>query len=650
MRHLGIRFLALAALAAIVPACGDGDDGAPGPAGPSAVVIHSLTANPPVVRPGEIPTLTASASDSAGGALTYAWSAASGILSSPTGNPVTWTAPGAVGSYLVNVTVSNGSGGSAAGSLSILVSVSPGGPILTSVNPNPARLGQTLRITGAGFGALQGTSSVSAGGGALGVVSWSDVEIQATVTVAATTGAVIATIAGVQSSPYYLDVLRWVAGNPDNVAVATGTGSQDTCQITTDGAGGAILAWQDSRSGTNDIYVQRVSSRGIPQWTADGVALCTATGSQQNCQIVSDGAGGAIVTWQDARSGTNDIYAQRVSSTGVPQWTADGVALCTAVGSQQACQVATDGAAGAIVAWQDFRGGADFDVYAQRVSSAGAPQWTGDGVALCTQAGSQQNVQITADGAGGAVVGWEDFRSAATFDIYAQGVSSTGVPQWAADGVALCTAAGNQTNCQITTDGAGGAILGWSDFRAGVSPDIYARLVSNLGVPQWTADGVRITLVAGPSTGAWFCQIAPDGAGGAILAWEDYRSIVQNDIYAQRVSNAGAPLWSASGVPVSFAESDQTSCQIAADGAGGAIIAWTDFRNLGGYDIYAQRVSSTGQGQWTHNGVAVSTPFNTQYALQIVGDGAGGAIIAWNDPRNGSTDIYAQGVDAAGRP
>jgi hypothetical protein len=46
-----------------------------------------------------------------------------------------------------------------------------------------------------------------------------------------------------------------------------------------------------------------------------------------------------------------------------------------------------------------------------------------------------------------------------------------GVPslwaQWITDGVPVCTAAGDQEVPQITTDGSGGAIFTWSDYRAG---------------------------------------------------------------------------------------------------------------------------------------------------------------------------------------
>jgi hypothetical protein len=58
----------------------------------------------------------------------------------------------------------------------------------------------------------------------------------------------------------------------------------------------------------------------VPQWTADGEALCTAELDQAFTSIASDGAGGAIVAWQDERTGIEtDIYAQHVGdpSTGI---------------------------------------------------------------------------------------------------------------------------------------------------------------------------------------------------------------------------------------------------------------------------------------------------------------------------------------------
>jgi NAD(P)-dependent dehydrogenase (short-subunit alcohol dehydrogenase family) len=121
--------------------------------------------------------------------------------------------------------------------------------------------------------------------------------------------------------------------------------------VTADGAGGAIVTWNDARVGisTSDIYAQRLNSFGAVQWALNGVALCTASNDQYTKAVVSDGAGGVIAAWWDLRSGGRDIYARRIDASGTPLWTADGVALCTAADEQSLPAIATDGAGGAIV-------------------------------------------------------------------------------------------------------------------------------------------------------------------------------------------------------------------------------------------------------------------------------------------------------------
>ena len=165
----------------------------------------------------------------------------------------------------------------------------------------------------------------------------------------------------------------WPTNPHVNVPLCTATGDQTYPQSVLDGAGGVIVTWQDDRSGDTyptDIYAQRISADGTPQWTADGVALCTATGFQQNPTIVSDGVGGAIVAWSDNRGPSTGIYAQRVTATGAVRWATNGVALCTAVGARWATPSVSDGAGGAIATWEDHRNG-KADIFAQRVGPAG---------------------------------------------------------------------------------------------------------------------------------------------------------------------------------------------------------------------------------------------------------------------------------------
>jgi hypothetical protein len=428
-----------------------------------------------------------------------------------------------------------------------------------------------------------------------------------------------------------------------NVPLCTANGEQALTGILSDGAGGAIVAWTDYRSGTNyDIYAQRISAAGAVQWPADGVALCTAAGNQSpSATLVSDGAGGAIVAWTDYRSGTADIYAQRISAAGAVQWTTNGVALCTATGNQVYPTIVSDGAGGAIATWEDIRSGTS-DIYVQRISAAGTTQWAANGVTLCTATGTQQSPTITSDGAGGAIVTWQDARSGAT-DIYAQRISASGTVQWTADGVALCTTASAQNYPTIIPDGASGAIVTWMDFRNGANYDIYAQRILAGGTVQWTANGVALCTATGEQ---WAPVIATDGAGGAIVTWRDLRS-GNYDIYAQRILAAGTVLWTANGLALCAATGDQMYPKIVSDGVGGAIVVWDDLRS-GGNDIYAQRVSATGAAQWVANGLALSTAIGNQQYPVIATDGAGGAIATWIDYRSANFDVYAQRVDRWG--
>ena len=60
-----------------------------------------------------------------------------------------------------------------------------------------------------------------------------------------------------------------------------------------------------------------VDNAGVVQWSTNGEPISTATNNQDYPVIVEAGAGGAIVAWSDVRSGSMDIYAQRIGSDGV---------------------------------------------------------------------------------------------------------------------------------------------------------------------------------------------------------------------------------------------------------------------------------------------------------------------------------------------
>jgi Secretion system C-terminal sorting domain len=423
--------------------------------------------------------------------------------------------------------------------------------------------------------------------------------------------------------------------------------------IVGDGAGGAFIAWSTETSDDN-VYAQHLDASGTATW-GSGITICDSTGDQINVQITADGAGGAIVVWEDNRPtefSTTGIYAQRVNSSGQVQWTAGGIDVSAPdlIGNQEA-QVLSDGSGGAFISWDGAFGG-----YAAHVNSAGARQWLDT---LYTQ--DITSDKIISDGAGGLIATWCDERPYyRTFDInnlediYAQRINAGGQELWGSGGVLVCGAPQLQTSPTLVTDGSNGAIICWSDFRNDTTILIYSQRVDGSGHRMWIngSDSNGVALCQSTETQD-YASAASDGAAGAIVTWDDDR----DNIYAQRISGAGALLWGSSAATVASSVNfaPQSYPELTSDGSGGAILAWEDNRNNGSdlTDVYAQRINSDGQAQWTANGVAVSTAKHEQANPTLVSNGNSGAIILWTDWRNYSNnnsggDLYVQLVSGGG--
>ena len=123
---------------------------------------------------------------------------------------------------------------------------------------------------------------------------------------------------------------QWPA---NGTGVCTFAGQQGSPSITLDWLGGAIVAWDDARFGNDDIYAQRINATGNAVWSTNGVAVCTAPGSQGAPIAVPDEGNGTIVIWSDGRNPNPGIYTQRMNSSGVPLWTTNGVRIANVVAS-----------------------------------------------------------------------------------------------------------------------------------------------------------------------------------------------------------------------------------------------------------------------------------------------------------------------------
>ena len=438
----------------------------------------------------------------------------------------------------------------------------------------------------------------------------------------------------------------------NGVPICASTDDQKFPVIASDDSGGAFIAWQDARYASDDIdiYAQRIDSYGQVKWATDGLFICWPSYNQISPEIIADGNGGAIIVWEDYRSGSSyDIYAQKMDGSGNKAWIHNGEVISDTTDDQEDPQLVGDGAGGAIIVWEDERyGSSDTDIFAQRINASGNTMWQANGVSITGASSVQIDPQITPDGFGGAVITWKSWiDSTSSWGIYAQRINSLGSVQWTVNGVSVCSDTTGQSDAQITGDGMGGAIITWVDLRNG-EYDLYAQRIDSSGTAYWPTNGVVICTTTGEQ---WPPQITSDGLGGAIITWRDDRwGTSDSEIYAQRIDADGNVLWPPNGLPICSADHNQGYPRLLADGPGDAIITWMDARVGYKIDIYAQRVDAFGNTLPPADGQAVSTSIKNKDFPHLISDGMGGAIITWQDQRNGKYDIYAQRVNFKAAP
>lgn len=401
------------------------------------------------------------------------------------------------------------------------------------------------------------------------------------------------------------------------VTDATGATSstKSNLAITDDGSGGVILVWQDARNTTgsnsnNDIYGQRIDADGNIIWTSNGIRVTVAdnnTSSKISPIVTRTSSSEVMVVFGDRRSGTVDLYAQKLAiSNGATQWLDDVALHGDQPNTQTVPDMLADGSGGAFIVWQDPRlATTNANIYAQRIDSDGNILWGSGGLAVCTAANQQLSPKMVSDGAGGFVVTWSDQRATvADGNIYAQRIDNSGSAQWTTDGILVCDYSGNQVNPNII-QGGGGFILAWSDQRAGVGQrDIFAQSIDNSGSLLWntaTDGGIAITQATGNqpnSSSQSGIQLISDGSNGAFIVWDDARtSSAQMDLYSQHIGNSGSidANWDPNGNAISLASNAQQGPVAVPDGSGNFIVSWRDGRSgTTNGEIYASKMRPTG--------------------------------------------------------
>lgn len=96
-------------------------------------------------------------------------------------------------------------------------------------------------------------------------------------------------------------------------------GNQFGQRIVYDQKNGVVLAWIDRRENNPDanLYIQKVDLNGKFVWDSTGVMISSSQNMQKSyLNLIPDGEGGAIAVFKGSSDKRNDIYGQKIFSTG----------------------------------------------------------------------------------------------------------------------------------------------------------------------------------------------------------------------------------------------------------------------------------------------------------------------------------------------
>ncbi|MFT3681834.1 MAG: hypothetical protein QM791_16295 [Ferruginibacter sp.] len=310
---------------------------------------------------------------------------------------------------------------------------------------------------------------------------------------------------------------QWTA---NGVQVCTSPGFRAAPGVLNDGGGGFVIYFGDTRNSNHlpgdiydntDIYAQRLNSSGALTWAAAGVPVSTnefnqipVFGSAANAGLISDGAGGSILIFEQYVLDDGDkvkLFAQRLNASGAKQWTANGVNLCNIDSSKYILKTVSDGANGAVTSWVDFRNGSsNFSVYARRVTGAGVASWTADGTNIInTTESADYSIDMTDDGSGNYIYTWAKNLETST-EVVAQKYNNNGLVEWGALPKPVCTnTVARAGTPNIVKSNSGSAIINWMDQRNGFLnyTDVYAAKILSSGTLAGAAVAGYVTVANG---------------------------------------------------------------------------------------------------------------------------------------------------------
>jgi hypothetical protein len=242
--------------------------------------------------------------------------------------------------------------------------------------------------------------------------------------------------------------------------------------------GDFVVAWQSlTQDGSdNGIFARRFSADGSPAAAEFQVNTYTS-GVQRFAAVAFDDQGDFVIAWQSANQdgAYNGIFAQRFSSAGSPAASEFQVNTYTMF-FQVRPALASDADGDFVVAWESYRDGSGYGIFAQRFDSSGVRSAAEFQVNAFTGS-HQRNPVVTMFVDGKFVVAWDSKSQddGAYYGVFGRRFNAAGVRQATEFQVNTYTTK-NQRLPDVRLTAAGDFVVAWqSTTQDGDTEGVFAQ-------------------------------------------------------------------------------------------------------------------------------------------------------------------------------
>lgn len=453
--------------------------------------------------------------------------------------------------------------------------------------------------------------------------------------------------------PIFLSA-QWSDNPNQNTIISNMAGEQNLPKIAVCPNENYYISWFSNESGNYNLRLQLLDEDG--NYLFDSEGLLVSDNEQMSWltdyDLKADSNNNAIITFQDIRTGSNNVFVYKISQDGEFIWGEEGLQLSNNEDFEASPQLTITNNDNAIAAW--IREGSEYlKIMIQKINAAGNLVWSNPLILESDDDENYNHPRICSSGPDNFILIW--FKETGPYwqpdkHIYAQKFDSDGNSLWEND-IPITTAGGIPIYIEpiIIDNNDNGVYVSWADDRE--IDNILHTYVQNIdsnGNILMDENGTRVSI-----------NEETFNVGGSITLFDDELYVFwqeknsnqsQSGIYGQKLSPEGERLWNDTGIAFEELSTSGANSVITRNSNDGVTIFYFDypFGNYLDNRLQAAKINAEGNFSWNEEKISLSVVQSEKLHLAVSDYSSYQWVSVWEDKRNSSTDIFAQHINKHG--